>query len=66
MAEISLSSGGLNGDTLDSSSLHIYNAIDPEPGSVTYTTHPGGTAYLHARTSYIDGSWTPDPYYTKQ
>ena len=50
LAEISLSSVALNGDTLDSSSLHIYSTIDPDPGSVTYTTHPGAL-YLDARSS---------------
>ena len=63
LAAITVSSGGVNGDTLDSSSLVVDNSIDPEPQPVTYTTHPDGSTYLHARTSYIDGSWTADPYY---
>ena len=63
LAAITVSSGGVNGDTLDSSSLAVDNAIDPEPQPVAYTTHPDGTTYLHARTSHIDGSWTADPYY---
>ena len=63
LAAITISSGGVNGDTLDSSTLAVDNALDPEPQPVTYTTHPGGTMYLDARTSYTDGTWTPDPYY---